>query len=80
MILGNTIQDRLRKVVESIETFTYDFDIRYMQKWINKHPQCFPKFMLNGNYEAYFNGDKMRWEISNTKSKQHESMQRYKFS
>lgn len=80
MILAETIQNRLRKVVENVQTFTYDFDIRYLQRWINQYPQCFPQFIKRGNYEAYFNSDKMRWEISNTKTKHHEKVQRYKFS
>lgn len=63
MILATTIQERLKSVCESPDTFMYDFDIRYLQRWINSFPFCFPKFILSGTYESYYNADKMRWEI-----------------
>jgi len=67
MILATTIQNRLLKVVESPETFCYDFDIRYLQRWVNLHPQCFPKFILKGKFEPKFIwNDKLEdfsWEI-----------------
>jgi len=63
MILGTTIQDRLEKVCETPSTFRFDFDIRYLAKWIRLHPSVFPKYVLEGNYNLNFNWVKLRWEI-----------------
>jgi hypothetical protein len=54
MILATTIQDRLLKVVENPKTFCYDFDIRYLERWIKLYPKCFPMFVLCGNYKTEF--------------------------
>lgn len=32
-----------------------DIDVRYLQKWIRLYPNCFPKFVIKGNYEIHFN-------------------------
>lgn len=61
MILSKTIQERLSKAKG--ESISYIFDIRYLQRWINEFPSCFPKYVLDNNYTCYFNPDKYRWEI-----------------
>jgi hypothetical protein len=61
MILANTIIDKIEK--EKGSSITFDFDIRYLQRWCKEFPQCFPKFILKGNFEPIFNWAKMRWEI-----------------
>ena len=61
MILANTIIDKIEKVKGG--SITFDFDIRYLQRWINEFPQCFPKFIIKGNFQPIFNWGKMRWEI-----------------
>lgn len=61
MILATTIQYRLSKA--SGKCITYDFDIRYLDKWIKQFPNCFPKYILSGNFTPYFNPSKYRWEI-----------------
>lgn len=51
MILAKTIVKRLEAVNGSLG---YDFDVRYLDKWIRLYPQCFPKFILSGNFETRF--------------------------
>lgn len=41
----------------------YEVDIRSLNKWIEKYPEVFPKFMREGKYVPIFNGDLLRWEI-----------------
>ena len=64
MILGITIQTRIEK--ELGRSIVYDFDIRYLQRWINQFPKIFPRFIHNNNYTSYYNPEKMRWEIKAT--------------
>lgn len=61
MILATTIQDRLSKAVG--RNINYEFDIRYLDKWIRMFPNCFPSYVLSGDFTPYFNPDKYRWEI-----------------
>lgn len=61
MILGTTIQNRLD--IANGSPVGFDFDIRYLDKWIRLYPNCFPKFVLNGDFTTVFNTDKYRWEI-----------------
>lgn len=67
MILATTIQTRLEKVHGSLYP---DFDIRYLQRWIKLYSSCFPKFILNGNFECKFiyneKLQEFRWEIHKT--------------
>lgn len=71
MVLGITIQNRLAEVVENPQNLCYDFDIRYLGRWISKYPNVFPKFIREGNFEPKFVwNDKLkefRWEIHKTK-------------
>jgi hypothetical protein len=46
----------------------HDIDIRYLQRWINLYPCCFPKFMLSNSYTAIFNWELCRWEIYKLKN------------
>jgi len=64
MILGITIQNRLEIALN--RSLYPDFDIRYLTRWINEAPKVFPKFILTGNYESFYNPIKMRWEIKAT--------------
>lgn len=41
----------------------HDVDIRYLGKWIEKYPKCFPKFMHTHFFTAFYNGVNCRWEI-----------------
>lgn len=61
MILNETIINRLEKVKGS--SIYPNYDIRYLEKWIEKYPQCFPKWMLKGNYKLIFNLELLRYEI-----------------
>ena len=63
MILLETIKTRLKKYVSS-DTIYKDFDCRYMNKWIRLYPDCFPKYILNDNYNISFNYLKLRYEIN----------------
>lgn len=44
----------------------FDIDVRYLRKWIDIHPECFPKFMRGNDYRINFNADLLRWEIYKT--------------
>lgn len=63
MILNSTILSRLQKVIGNDENLQYDYDIRYLGRWIKKYPSVFPKFMIKGNFESIFNWELVRWEI-----------------
>lgn len=62
MILGDTIYKRLNKIHNS-KSFRYEFDIRYLSKWIKLYPDQFPNYVIDGNYELLFNSNKLRYEI-----------------
>lgn len=59
LFLWDTIYNKLLK--KGVNGF--DIDIRYLQRWMNLYPCCFPKFMLSGHFRAEFNWELMRWEI-----------------
>jgi hypothetical protein len=59
MILWTTILDRIEKV----NTSDTQPDIRYLERWFNNYPECFPKFMLKGKYNIHFNNVLLRYEI-----------------
>ena len=61
MILNETIINNIEKIKGS--SIYPDYDIRYLKKWIDEYPQCFPKWMLKGNYEPIFNWELLQWEI-----------------
>lgn len=63
MILGSSIYSKLIAAGENPKNLRYDFDIRYLQKWIKKYPSIFPKYILSGNYFLKFDWNKTRWEI-----------------
>jgi hypothetical protein len=65
MILADTIIKKLDTANGS--PLGFDFDIRYLSRWFKLYPQCFPKYMLAGNYQPTFNWQKMRWEIYKTR-------------
>ncbi len=67
MILNSTILSRLQNVICDNEILQYDYDIRYLDKWIKKYPSVFPKFMLKDNFQPIFNWELNRWEIYKTK-------------
>ena len=48
MILATTIQDRLKPHFNNY----FDFDVRYLDKWIMKYPDLFPKYMRQNKYEV----------------------------
>lgn len=48
--LWSTIFNRL--ISKGIKS--YEIDIRYLQRWIDLFPCCFPKFVLSGNYKIDF--------------------------
>jgi hypothetical protein len=44
---------------------SYEIDVRYLQRWIDFYPCCFPKFVLSGNFETncvWFKND-FRYEL-----------------
>jgi hypothetical protein len=65
MILATTIQERLRLLVPTPETLVYDFDVRYLSRWIQAYPSVFPKYVRENKYKieiVLLHGD-YRYEI-----------------
>ena len=62
MILLTTIQNKLEQIC-GYDTIFKEFDVRYMGRWIKLYPDCFPKYVREGNFEPRFNWIKVRWEI-----------------
>lgn len=62
MILLETIKNKLEKHIGYEEVYK-SFDCRYMKRWIDLYPDCFPKYVQNNQYSIEFNWDKMRYEI-----------------
>ena len=62
MILLSTIQKNLLKF-KTHKELRYEFDIRYLEKWVNLYPSCFPKYVINNNYKIVFNSNKLRYEL-----------------
>ena len=58
MTLFNTILDKLKK-----HTDIRFIDVRYLSKWIRLYPECFPSYVISGNYDIRFNSNKLRHEI-----------------
>jgi hypothetical protein len=62
--LWETIYNRL--ISKGIKS--YEIDIRYLQRWIDLYPCCFPKFVLSGNFEINLVWNKdytnFRYELS----------------
>jgi hypothetical protein len=50
MILSDTIIKRLEK--ESGKSLYPHYDVRYLGKWVEEYPQCFPKYVVSGNFEV----------------------------
>lgn len=63
MILWTTILDKIKKVIKPDDDIRF-IDIRYLKKWINNYPECFPKYVLTNNYKIYFNPEFYRYELS----------------
>ena len=63
MILLDTIKNKLEKHIGYEELYK-SFDCRYMQKWIDLYPNCFPEYVKNNRYTIHFNWQKMRYEIN----------------
>lgn len=52
----------LNKLI-SLGVKSYEIDIRYLQRWVNLYPFCFPKCVISDSFTAVFNPKKYRWEI-----------------
>lgn len=63
MILLETIKSKLEKHIGYEEVYK-SFDCRYMKRWIDLYPNCFPKYVRESNYTIHFNWLKMRYEIN----------------
>lgn len=62
MVLLTTIQKKLKGVISESQ-LRYEFDVRYLSKWINKYPNMFPKFVRENKYEIIFNPELYRYEF-----------------
>lgn len=62
MILWTTIVNKISINLKPDDDLRF-IDIRYLDKWIRKYSNCFPKFVLNNNYKIYFNPDLLRYEF-----------------
>jgi hypothetical protein len=66
MILWTTILDRIEKIIKPDDNIRF-IDIRYLQSWITKYPNCFPKFIQKNQHNIVFNSNKLRYEFYRTK-------------
>ncbi len=66
-MLLSTIQNKIEKVHGSL---SFDFDVRYLERWVRNYPNCFPKFILNGHYKTIIvwnkNGTDYKYKFINT--------------
>jgi hypothetical protein len=62
MVLVDSCLDKLSKIV-SKEVLRFEFDCRYLTKWVTLCPQCFPLFVRKGEYTLFFNPSKIRYEL-----------------
>ena len=60
MILLDTILKRIPSLKY------YEFDVRNLNRWIEHYPNCFPKFIIKGNYSVIFNSKLLRYELHKT--------------
>jgi hypothetical protein len=67
MILWTTIYNRIEDEYDVKNELRFAIDIRYLGSWMQRYPQCFPKFMLNGKYSIFFHPEKLRYEINRLK-------------
>jgi hypothetical protein len=64
MILLTTILDKIEKEIKPEHNLRFDFDCRFMDKWIREYPQCFPKFVKENRYNIIFNRNLLRYELN----------------
>lgn len=62
MVLINTVLKKLYKII-SPEVLRFEFDCRYLNRWIREYPDYFPSFVREGNYSIVFNSLKLRYEL-----------------
>lgn len=62
MILWDTILNKIESKINDVSVTRF-IDIRYLDKWINLYPECFPDFILNNKHEIIFNYEKYRYEF-----------------
>lgn len=61
MITDQLIYNRLVK--SHGKNLRFEFDIRFLQKWIDLYPDVFPDFIKQNNYKTIFNHKKLRYEF-----------------
>jgi len=62
MVLWFTILTKLETEINDISISRF-IDVRNINKWIEKYPQCFPKFVVRKQYRIEFNAKKLRYEF-----------------
>lgn len=62
MILWTTILNKISNIIKSDDDLKF-IDIRYLDKWIKKYPNCFPNYVLDNKYNIYFNPNLLRYEF-----------------
>jgi len=62
MILWETILNKIEFIITPDDDIRF-IDIRYLDKWIRKYQQCFPKFVLINKHNIIFNSEKLRYEF-----------------
>jgi len=62
MRLIDTCFNKLSKFIPP-NTLRFEFDCRYLNRWIKEYPQCFPSFVVRGNYSIVFTSLKLRYEL-----------------
>lgn len=62
MILWDDILAKIEGCLQPEDDLRF-IDLRYLEKWQRKYPQCFPAFMLANQHQIKFNPEKLRYEI-----------------
>lgn len=62
MILWDTILIKLKEKINDDQISRF-IDIRYLSKWINLYPECFPKFVINDNHKIIYDPEKIKYEF-----------------
>jgi len=62
MVLWFTILTKLETEINDYSVSRF-IDIRYLNKWVTKYPQCFPKFVVRNQHRIEFNSKKLRYEF-----------------
>lgn len=61
MILSTEIQNNIEKLRGC--SLYPDYDVRYLNRWIEEYPSCFPNYIKENRYNTIFNWQTLEYEI-----------------